>query len=332
MVQSISQVRNDTTTSAPPPPPTPPSNYASDWRAQPTVPVATPQPTPAPQPTPTAQPGPAPSPSPSATPSPSPGPAPTPPPVAPTAAPAVDLTERAQTSALLSADVYNDIPNPPAGYRVATQAELDSLGITPAMLEQPGSSFRARIYATDEGGQTSYTIAFRGSSSGEDWQNNFQQGLGMDSESYRKALDIGRVIAQGDVPVTMTGHSLGGGLASAAAIAAGRPADTFNAAGLHDDSIETAQIIARQYGQGEAQVEAYRVPGEILTFVQEGGDRILGGIFGGIVGVFVADAPEAYGNHHDLPEVVPEGKSWFAEHSRIDRHMIDWVLAGAAAL
>lgn len=294
MVQSIGSARLET---APPPPPPAerPSAYAGDWRAPPATPATVAPP-------------------------------------AASATPGVDTVTRARQNALLSADVYNDTPNPPAGFRVADQADLDRLNIRPEMLEQPGSSFRARVYATGEGANERYVVAFRGSSSGEDWRNNFQQGLGLDSQSYRKSLDIGRELARSDAPVTLTGHSLGGGLASAAAVASGRPADTFNAAGLHGDSIDLARSIATSNGRAAAAVEAYNVPGEILTFVQEGGDRLLGGVFGGIVGALVADAPPAYGNRHTLPEVVPAGKSWFAEHSRIDRHMIDWVLAGAAAL
>lgn len=298
MVQSIGPARLDAVTPPPPPAAERASLYAADWRAPATTLAASPAP------------------------------------LSPvgSAAPGPDPVTRAKQNALLSADVYHATPNPPPGFRVADQADLDRLNITPAMLEQPGSSFRARVYATGEGANERYVVAFRGSSSGEDWKNNFQQGVGLHSESYRKAIDIGRALAQSDAPVTLTGHSLGGGLASAAAVASGNPADTFNAAGLHDDSIARAQSIARSNGRGAADVEAYSVPGEILTFVQEGGDRLLGGVFGGIVGALVADAPPAYGTRHTLPEAVPEGKSWLQEHSRIDRHMIDWVLAGAAAL
>ncbi|QJU59909.1 DUF2974 domain-containing protein [Sphingomonas sp. AP4-R1] len=260
------------------------------------------------------------------------------------AAPAndTDLTARTQESALLAADVYNDVPKPPAGYRVAGESELAELGLTPTMLEQPGvSSFRARVYATADGeGGTRYIVSFRGSKTGEDWQNNLQQGLGMDAPSYAKALQIGRQLARSGAEVTLTGHSLGGGLASAAAIASGREADTFNAAGLSDRTIGEARGIAAAQGRGAAAVQAWHVPGEALTLVQDGGDRVagsilgglLGGPIGGIAGGVGADAPEAYGSRHTLPDVRPEGKSFWDGLNPVDRHGIDWVLAGAAAL
>lgn len=262
-------------------------------------------------------------------------------PVTPPPANDRDLTARAKQDALLSADVYNDVASPPPGFHVAGEAELAGLGLTPQMLEQPGvSSFRARVYAAGEGDDARYVVAFRGSATGEDWKNNVQQGLGLDAPSYAKALQIGRQIARLDADVTFTGHSLGGGLASAASIASGREADTFNAAGLSENTIGDARTIATANDRGGAAVQAYHVPGEVLTSVQNGGDRMIGGLLGdlvggplgGLAGGIVADAPPAYGTAHTLPDVRPEGKSFLDSINPLDRHGIDWVLAGAAAL
>jgi hypothetical protein len=85
-------------------------------------------------------------------------------------------------------------------------------------------------------------------------------------------------------------------------------------------------------------INNYRVPGEILTTLQEGGDRAIGAglgslISGGgaIVGASVVDLPEAYGAQHNLPNVRPEGAHWWDSINPIDRHSMDWVLAGTAA-
>lgn len=273
-----------------PPPAREPSRYAADWRSPP-------------------------------------GPAPTPVQAAPVRTPTASgpplETARAQENALLAADVYNDRASPPAGFRVADQGDLDRLNLTPSMLEQPGSSFRARVYVTGQGADERYVVAFRGSQSGEDWLNNFQQAAGADSESYNKALAIGQRLSRSEAPIALTGHSLGGGLASAAAVASGYPADTFNAAGLHGDTIRDASRIAAAAGRPTAAVEAFHVRGEALTAAQEGTD---GWIWGR------ADLPNAYGTSRELPFAVPEGKNWFEQRNPIDRHMIDWVLSGAAAL
>ena len=238
---------------------------------------------------------------------------------------------RTNRNALLAADVYRADPAPPAGTRVATGRDLDRLGLTPDMLEQPGrSSFRARIYVSGSEGHEHYTIAFRGTQNSDDWKANLRQGAGQNSIHYRNALAIGHQVARSGADVEMTGHSLGGGLAAAAALAAGRHADTFNAAGLHDTTIAQAGGIARGAGRPTGAADNYRVPGEILTFVQEGGDRVIGGLLGGVVGAIVVDAPPAYGRQHDLKLVVPADKGFLAEHSRIDRHGMDWVLAATA--
>lgn len=274
-------------------------------------------------------------------PSPQPGPAPSAP-AAATPAPAndTDLVARAKDDALLSADVYHDTATPPPGFRVADAADLDRLGLSPEMLEQPGSSFRARVYASGEGASQRTVIAFRGSATGEDWKNDFEQAAGLGSTSYAKALEIGKTIARSDANVTFTGHSLGGGLASEAAIASGREADTFNAAGLAPGTLSSAQAVAQANGRGAAAVQAWHVPHEILTGLQNGGDRVIGGVLGdivagplgGLAGGAILDAPSAYGTPHALPDVRPQGVNWLEGLNPIGRHGIDWVLAGAAAL
>jgi hypothetical protein len=86
----------------------------------------------------------------------------------------------------------------------------------------------------------------------------------------------------------MTGHSLGGGLASAASIAANAysvPANTFNAAGLHINTItlrdedgylmDGIPAYAGAFNQyyremsGFGNINAYQVAFDVLTFVQQ---------------------------------------------------------------
>jgi hypothetical protein len=63
----------------------------------------------------------------------------------------------------------------------------------------------------------------------------------------------------------MTGHSLGGGLAAAAALATNRPAVTFNAAGLN--VLSELDYGALSYSNALSIVN-YSVQGEILTQLQ----------------------------------------------------------------
>lgn len=100
----------------------------------------------------------------------------------------------------------------------------------------------------------------------EDWANNFNQGRGADSDYYKKSVALGKELRKGSEKVDISGHSLGGGLASAASIASGKPGWTFNAAGLNSGTVE-------KYGGSlvgsEDIISAYRVDGEVLTKLQE---------------------------------------------------------------
>lgn len=235
---------------------------------------------------------------------------------------------QARELALLSADVYRDVANPPAGYRVAVDADLAKLGLKPSDLTSTQSPFRARVYVKGSGADTEYVVAFRGSTSGGDWATNLKQGIGLSSDHYRRALYFGSKLAlASDADVTVTGHSLGGGLASAAAIASGREAATFNSAGLSDATINAARSIHASAGvTTNERISAYYVRGEILSAIQDSGDRVFGGIFGGLGGAVLADAPEAYGNRIALNPVRPEGLRWYQDNA-VARHGIDWVLA-----
>ena len=102
--------------------------------------------------------------------------------------------------------------------------------------------------------------------------------------------------AIGGAPLTMTGHSLGGGLAAAAAIATGRPAVTFNAAGLNPETVisENGQFFS-------SSVINYSVEGELLTGIQN-----------------LTLAPEAYGLQYEIaPAAQDAGWSPLQLHSML---------------
>lgn len=253
----------------------------------------------------------------------------------------------ARTLALLAQDVYADAAQPPEGWRVAGAADLRHLGVTTAMLENPTSGFRARVYAEGQGEDTRYVVSFRGSQGRGDWIANAQQAVGAESDHYRRALLIGeRLSRAGEPDIHMTGHSLGGGLASAGALAAGREGTTFNAAGLSDRTIAAAAEIRSAAGIATAgEIRAFYVRGEILSALQDGGDRIAGGLLGravgglagplgsvvgGAAGHRLADAPEAYGTRIGLDARRPEGTHWWGDNP-VARHGMDWVLSSLPA-
>lgn len=149
------------------------------------------------------------------------------------------------------------------GYtEVTDSAELKKLGLTPDMLSPSDSEFQAGVFKKD--GTGDYSVVFKGTTSKADWLQNLSQGATGYANYYSRATEIGRRAAdgighEGVESVKFVGHSLGGGLASAAANATGQPATTFNAAGLH---LFNRNIF------NPPPIDAVRVRGEILTGVQ----------------------------------------------------------------
>jgi pimeloyl-ACP methyl ester carboxylesterase len=110
-------------------------------------------------------------------------------------------------------------------------------------------------------------VAFKGTtpSSLEDWGANIAQGLGMESAYYNQAMEIARTASEmAPGAVHYVGHSLGGGMASAAAAAAKSTATTFNAAGVKAKTLER-----RGKDLKDAVVDAYYVAGDILSGIQD---------------------------------------------------------------
>ncbi|CAH0524617.1 RHS repeat-associated core domain-containing protein [Vibrio hippocampi] len=69
-----------------------------------------------------------------------------------------------------------------------------------------------------------------------DWKANVAQAVGLTTAQYTRAVAIGRAYIGQDI--TFAGHSLGGGLATVAAIASANKAVTINSAGVHNNTIE----------------------------------------------------------------------------------------------
>jgi len=214
-------------------------------------------------------------------------------------------TYHAREMSGLAADVYLSAKHdgePPAGW---TRASLDPAALRAAGIEMsdaeirtrlqpPDSGFRAEIYVPDKsmfGENAKPVLVFKGStgeivdpgapngrreSGGEDFLNNGQQGIGMRSDYYDRAMQLGALLNQktgGNFEIA--GHSLGGGMASAASAVTGVRATTFNAAGLHPD---TASRYAKDNGlptfNPQHTVHTYQTSGEVLNDVQNGLQRL----------------------------------------------------------
>ena len=135
----------------------------------------------------------------------------------------------------------------PDGWRKVDAEELKKLGINPFYLN-PGNGMQASVYQNADG---KYVVAFRGTELGltlegaKDLFSDYLGGTytGMVSPQVLSAIALSTKVAKAVGPenVDFTGHSLGGELASVAAIATGGQAVTFNAAGVSFTSEELAR-------------------------------------------------------------------------------------------
>ena len=142
--------------------------------------------------------------------------------------------------------------------------------------EFPGTDgFYAAAYRSDVDG--SFVVAFRGTEDAEDVDQDVRQGLGVSSGQYQNAVTLAREFEELYPGTRFTGHSLGGGLASAAALATSSRANTFNAAGL---SAGTARHYGFSRDNNEKLIDAYRTDWEVLTTASDGALGLIGAPMG----------------------------------------------------
>ncbi len=157
-------------------------------------------------------------------------------------------------------------------------AQGHRIPISPELLHDAKTGFDAAIYQNREG---QYVLAYRGTDNwspgqGGDATTNAGQGLGLSTAQYQQAQRLAEeaTLVFGSGNVAITGHSLGGGLASAAMLAIGAPGVTFNAAGLSDNTLRNLGFASpnavRSELAGSGQIRRYNVAGEVLTNLQQG--------------------------------------------------------------
>ncbi len=250
-----------------------------------------------------------------------------------------ERNNRAVEQARLAENVYDPPKGPPEGWKnVSNDPErLAEYGLKPKDLEKAGSDFRAQVYEADPavfGNDMKPQVVFKGTvpTSMEDWGNNLKQGLDMDSDYYKNAVKIGEKLADSSADVEIVGHSLGGGMASAASRASGLPATTYNSAGLHQNTV--AHYGGLPVVPKTENIQAYRVDNEILDGVQAQGIKgtlgaagvgaLLGGPVGAVIGALgkiglAAAMPDVVGKVFGLP-----GKGL----NPVDRHGMGQVIDG----
>lgn len=171
--------------------------------------------------------------------------------------------------------------NPRTGFRAVALQQLDESGYLPA---NPRT-----------------VLAFSGSDEGVDWLNNAGQGVGAPTPQYNEAVAFAnkwKELEGNDV--ILTGHSLGGGLASYAAIKTDLHATAVNSAPLALNHLGFNPLDALRITQ-------YYVPGEALSVLNAANPLdIRPGVNIAVQGEHSILDPRSIGNNHSLSSVVPD--------------------------
>ncbi|MGI3427825.1 ankyrin repeat domain-containing protein [Providencia stuartii] len=127
--------------------------------------------------------------------------------------------------------------------------QLKEIGIDPSLLRDKSTGFEANICRFNE----LYIISFAGSDELVDFYADLRQGLGYFEPQYFQAVNLTNIlhrVSKGNM--ICIGHSLGGGLATFAALASQTPCIAFSSAGVSANTIkqigmdyETAKQVAK---------------------------------------------------------------------------------------
>ncbi len=198
--------------------------------------------------------------------------------------------------------VPEDLPN--YGLRLVSREELQEWGLNAAQVQAfnssngGGSGLKMALYQDYTRGPRDYILAFAGTDfeTPKDWVSNILNGIRQLSPQYVYAVGAANKLFKVNTPsegvigkyfdsIQFAGHSLGGGLASAASVWTGGKAYTFNAAGLHIQTIKNLQYHYKfmetgsfdeyenqlsRYAQAGDYITAYYNESDILSTLQDG--------------------------------------------------------------
>ncbi|WP_033577885.1 PAAR domain-containing protein [Dickeya chrysanthemi] len=227
------------------------------------------------------------------------------------------------------------LPKPPVGLDLIDLKSVKGLAEEDFFDNKTG--FGSALFKSSINGETMLT--YRGTNNAvtgvKDWATNGSQGIGLETAQYNQAMFLAKQVkdVMSKSSPIIVGHSLGGGLASAAVSATKLPGYTFNAAGLHANTVAKGANMTTT----NSLIKTQAVDGEILTMVQtygkaavpgllSGAGALVGGgvgaAIGGVVGVAAllnGGLPKAAGEMMPLPA---------SGGSPLARHGMDQVIAG----
>ncbi|MCH4897159.1 hypothetical protein E0494_10675, partial [Marinilabiliaceae bacterium JC040] len=177
-------------------------------------------------------------------------------------------------AARMAAHVYGDKKNSYliGGWRVSKR----KFGLNAEDFNDEDTGLYCQIYERlKKDGSMEYTLAYRGTElNKKDIVADLSQPLGLSSQYEKAASNMKTMLKNiGDSEFTITGHSLGGGLAAFCSMISGKKAITFNAAGVGEltklfSGVYSLTNIMKSF-TSESNIESYVMFSDPLNFVQE---------------------------------------------------------------
>lgn len=156
-------------------------------------------------------------------------------------------------------------------FKLVSDEELIKADINPEQMSDTQSGYSARVYRHKESNE--YVIVFTGTDEAKDWSTNFAQAFGLGGKQYEQAGEknilekLHALSRSTGGMLTATGHSLGGGLATAvASTGLIDRAVVFNTAGVHE---KTIAAIGGRIENARAVTTAYASRADILNNLQD---------------------------------------------------------------
>ncbi len=271
-----------------------------------------------------------------------------------------NLTDEENNKIFKPEDRKDDIP-PPTGWKYAklengkpNPYKDPNTGFVYAMYESEIEYDTITNYDEKTGKCTEKKVpkkvlTFRGTDMADnasgDWAENGIQGAGLESDQYRqtlsKTLELKEDAERNGETIEVTGHSKAGGQAAAASIEHGVKATTFNAAGVHQNTVTKDRANAKGKNEnGENNVDAYDYERDPLNNLQDKGvpaikaAAVEGGISGNPYAAVAAAVliggdvgPSAAGTRHKLKAVDENGNEIpYSPLDTIDHHLMAGVI------
>ncbi|WP_292008628.1 PAAR-like protein [Chryseobacterium sp.] len=179
--------------------------------------------------------------------------------------------------------------------------------------------FFSSLYYNDE--TKEYFVAFRGSEAGDQFVKDWfiedgGQAFGFNTPQIEKTRSLAEKMDEAtNGNVVFTGHSLGGGNSAMAAYYTGLPGYTFNARGVHDNTLE--YLDERGAAGSTSNIINYSTSNDILNGLQNNREGLLAtlsfsripllnkvALFGGLTGA----APRALGEQNEIFGYIPDNE------------------------